>query len=300
LTRILSARKLGANEMTDTIRPWLYYGAELSPDTLLSKTVTIGPLGMPANVVEFDTTVRVSGRRPYYQVEAPTGYMPESFNTFYYHAGSHWVPLKTSPYGHTVSYPVVAFDQKDGVAMGIYGFGRPVGYGAWDFGFVTKLAVAYHEAGPVHGTYHYKAYVVVGTIAAVERTLARVAASPPPSGAAASEISDNHANGDYLQSAEKDHTIASGHYDNTVHGIRADRFVFNTVTSTGATATVLNKPTDGGILPARSDFQAERDVDPTVGFPRCTHDDGRHEMRIDFTLIARDLDPHHPEFLVHA
>jgi hypothetical protein len=316
LSRVLSARKLGANEMTDTVRPWLYRGSTLSPDTLLSKRVTIGPLGMPANVIEFDTSVTVTGRRPSYQVEAPTSYMPESFNTFYYHAGAHWVRLSASRYHRNVSHPVVAFDQKDGVAMGVYGFGKPEGYGVRDFGFVTKATVGYSEGGSVHGTYHYMAYLVVGPLAAVERTLARVTASQSTSGAAASKVSHDQPSGAHLQVAKNDgvahfiedkrnvggHTMDASLHHNIADVVWADRFVFNSLMNTGHADTIadVRRPDGGKTMLSRSDFQAQSLANPTTGLHCHGQDGSRHDGPIHFAPIAPGLEPHHSEFLVHA
>jgi hypothetical protein len=294
LSRVLSATKLAANEMTDTVRPWLYRGSTLSPDTLLSKTVTIGPIGMPANVIEFDTAVTVTDTRPFYQVEAPTAYMPESFNTFYYHTGAHWVRLSTLPYRHIVRHPMIAFDRKDGVAMGVYGFGNPQGYGKLDFGSVTKLTVGYKEAGPVHGTYNYKVYLVVGRLAAVERTLATVEASQSASGAAASKVSHDHSVGGHTMDASLRHNIADA--------VWADRLVFNSSMNTSHADTIadIRRPDGGRILPSRSDFHTESLANPTWGLHCHSQDGSRHDVPIHSTPLAPGLEPHHPELLVHA
>jgi hypothetical protein len=184
-----------ANELRSVVRPafWLAPGETSSGraalnDAVLSnhriaKRVRIGRPGLP-QVVEYEVTFTVppGERHRYAQFEAVTGYMPAEFATFWtFRPATHELqPLDDGP--GEQEFPVVFATLDNQYAMGVYSPDQPsrkfprAGYGRFRFAAerVVKWNCVFRElldGGVAPGDYRYRAYIAVGTLDEVRRSL---------------------------------------------------------------------------------------------------------------------------------
>lgn len=146
-------------------------------DHLVSKRVRLGHGGNP-HVIEYEVTFVVpeGERHNYAQFEAVTGYMPAEFSRFlkYDAASERLLPLDDGP-GEQAS-PVVLTTPSGSHAMGVYSPDPAPGYGRFRFlaEMVTKWNCVFRVQDPKGvkpGEYHYRTFVVVGSLEDVRRSL---------------------------------------------------------------------------------------------------------------------------------
>ena len=154
---------------------------------LLAKHVQIGIPGFP-NVIDYRVTFTLPTAERHVRgvFEALTGYMPAEFSIFH---GVNPATRKLQEVGKgpgEQTLPLI-FTTKDGRhAMGIYAPPDPdapkPGYGRFDFpgAKVTKWNCVYRVSRPEGlrtGEYHYRMFVIVGTLDEVHRTMNSVYSS---------------------------------------------------------------------------------------------------------------------------
>jgi hypothetical protein len=156
----------------------------------LVKRVTIGVPGVP-NALSYDVTFVTAEDHASATFEAITGYMPPEFSEFlaYDPATRGIVPLTDGPVEQPLPVILATPDRK--FAMGIYSPGLPqkvhpkAGYGRfrflnhpstpnWD---TVKWNAVYREAPAPRGQYHYRCYVLIGTVEDVRGALDRLTQS---------------------------------------------------------------------------------------------------------------------------
>jgi hypothetical protein len=152
-------------------------------DCILTKRVHIGHMKLP-HTIEYDATFTLPAGEKHVaaQFEALTGYMPAEFNRFWRYNIEKGVLEELSDGPGEQALPVV-FSTADGAyAMGVYSPDQPsrgwekVGYGRFRFKDekVNKWNCAFRTANPKGlppGDYHYRMFVVVGTLEEVKATL---------------------------------------------------------------------------------------------------------------------------------
>jgi hypothetical protein len=156
-------------------------------DHWLSRRVRIGYKGLP-HAIEYEVTFTVpeGERHTYAQFEALTGYMPADFRVFWkFDAASGKLrPLDDGP--GEQSDPVVLATENGSHAMGIFSPDQPskgferAGYGRFRFEKekVNKWNCVFRiqsEKGIAAERYSYRMFVVAGSLADVEQTLAALA-----------------------------------------------------------------------------------------------------------------------------
>ncbi|VTR91144.1 Uncharacterized protein OS=Planctomyces maris DSM 8797 GN=PM8797T_01744 PE=4 SV=1 [Gemmata massiliana] len=153
-------------------------------DHYLAKRVTIGYKGLP-HAIEYRTTFLVPNgeKHTYAQFEAVTGYMPAEFNTFLrFDSKKGQLLLLTDGPGEQAD-PVVLATADRKHAMGVYAPELPskgfegAGYGR--FRFVPEKVVKWNcvfrlknQDGVPGGDHQFRCFVIVGTAADCEATLA--------------------------------------------------------------------------------------------------------------------------------
>lgn len=160
-------------------------------DHLLTKRVQIGYKNLP-HAIQYDVTFTVPPHEPhrYAQFEAVTGYMPFEFEKFYAYdsQADKMLPLDDGPGEQT--RPVVLATASGSHAMGVFSPGQPSrgfegsGYGRFRFvpERVTKWNSVFRirDAGGIRpGEYHFRNFVVVGSLDDVKATLAALIAQHP-------------------------------------------------------------------------------------------------------------------------
>lgn len=150
---------------------------------ILSKRVHIGHKDLP-HAIEYDVTFTVppgEGHR-FAQFEAVTGYMPEEFGVFWkYNPDRRKLEMLPAGQGEQAA-PVVLSTRNGSHAMGVYSPDQPspgyehIGYGRFRFPeqHVTKWNCVFRvraAEGVKAGDYRYRTFVMVGTLADVERTM---------------------------------------------------------------------------------------------------------------------------------
>ncbi|MBN9122458.1 MAG: hypothetical protein J0I06_25495 [Planctomycetes bacterium] len=157
-------------------------------DHYLAKRVTIGHKNLP-HAIEYRVTFLVPGgeKHTYAQFEAVTGYMPPAFGTFFRFDAKEGKlkPLGDGP-GEQPD-PVVLSTTDGKHAMGVYSPDQPskgfegAGYGRFRFAAekVVKWNCVFRLKGPegvAGGEYQFRCFVVVGTSADCEATIAALIA----------------------------------------------------------------------------------------------------------------------------
>lgn len=172
-SHLIAIRHKG-NTLVTMVRPALYNGGGLSPDTVISKRVQIGWGGFN-NVIDYKTSVTLTSGYTGMEVEAPTGYMPASFNAFYSYDHGRLHALAT-PNGCCLysTAPLIVMNPGAGVAMGVLAVTRPRVYSMGFFGTVSKWSVTYVRGRTPPGVYSYEVRLAVGRIRQVERTMNRL------------------------------------------------------------------------------------------------------------------------------
>jgi hypothetical protein len=160
-------------------------------DHLLIKRVQIGYKNLP-HAIQYDATFTVPAGEShrYAQFEAVTGYMPAEFGKFYAYdeKNNAMLPLSDGPGEQT--RPVVLATASGSHAMGVFSPDQPsrgfenAGYGRFRFERerVTKWNSVFrirNAAGIQPGDYHFRNFVVVGTLDDVKTTLAALMAEYP-------------------------------------------------------------------------------------------------------------------------
>jgi hypothetical protein len=160
-------------------------------DHLLIKRVQIGYKNLP-HAIQYDATFTVPAGEShrYAQFEAVTGYMPAEFGKFYAYdeKNNAMLPLSDGPGEQT--RPVVLATASGSHAMGVFSPDQPsrgfenAGYGRFRFERerVTKWNSVFRirdSAGIQPGDYHFRNFVVVGTLDDVKTTLAALMAEYP-------------------------------------------------------------------------------------------------------------------------
>ncbi len=188
--------KAEANELTALTRMafWLRPGEKSQghparntkalSDHLLARRVKIGHKDLP-HAIEYDVTFTVpkGERHTYAQFEAVTGYMPDEFATFWKFDAAKGKLERIDAGPGEQEAPVVVSNAKGTHAMGVYSPDQPstgyekAGYGRWHFADdkVSKWNCVFRVRDPkgvAAGDYRYRNFVVVGSLADVERTLA--------------------------------------------------------------------------------------------------------------------------------
>jgi len=109
-----------------------------------SKSVLIGGYGV-ANAIQYLISIKVPERQSYLQVEAPTGYMPEDFDTFWNInlINGQIVQTNQGP-GEDKDFPVIIATQDQRFAMGAFLLGAPSSY--------VHYVRYYFPYGPAQGT----------------------------------------------------------------------------------------------------------------------------------------------------
>lgn len=137
------------------------------------------------NAISYDVTFVTAEDHQSATFEAITGYMPPEFSEFlaYDPATRAIVPLSDGPGEQAL--PVILATPDHNFAMGIFSPGLPQkahpkgGYGRFRFLNNPRMAnwntvkwnAVYREAPAPRGRYHYRCYVMVGTVDDVRRTL---------------------------------------------------------------------------------------------------------------------------------
>jgi hypothetical protein len=193
-SRLLRIRARGA-ELETTVRMafWLRPGEQseghparnkdVLSNHLITKRVHIGHRSLP-HAIEYDVTFTVprGERHTFAQFEAVTGYMPAEFARFWkYDAGSGTLkPLSDGP--GEQEHPVVLAIPSGSHAMGVYSPDQPsrgfekAGYGRFRFKAekVVKWNCVFRVRRPKGiepGEYHYRTFVIVGSLEDVKTTL---------------------------------------------------------------------------------------------------------------------------------
>ncbi len=198
LERICSS---AANNVTTYVRPAYWLGphetgfcdrgaSEAKNTTLVSKntfekTVTIGYRGLE-NVIAFDATITLERDYQSLFIEMPTGYLTHEFTARYRFdpaTGELSEPASrpvTEPwsYVHTSLLPPIMATPDGAYAMGAYTFERIETYemlfydvaNAWDR--TNKWNIIKHEVPAPAGDYQYQSFVIVGTFAQVQASMA--------------------------------------------------------------------------------------------------------------------------------
>ena len=147
----------------------------------LAKEVRIGAFGLP-NVLDYTAAFLIPAgeRHASAQFEALTGYMPPEFDRFWRFApASGRLELLSDGPGEQ-SEPVVFATSDGGHAMGIISFETPdaasTGPAYGRFRFVAEKVVKWNcvfrvRGGVTLGTYRYRMFVAIGTLADVEASL---------------------------------------------------------------------------------------------------------------------------------
>jgi len=128
------------------------------------------------NVLQYETSFTIPSEESHQSAtfEVLTGYMPKDFSQFWTfdvkHGATMAIPLNDNPGEQSIPVIFSTVDQQ--YAMGIYSPDTPqpaypdAGYGRWRFTDTVKWNNVYRINNPV-GTYHFKSYVVVGTLVEV-------------------------------------------------------------------------------------------------------------------------------------
>jgi hypothetical protein len=193
-SRLLRLRAEGAElETTVQMAFWLKPGekseghparnTKVLSDHLVRKRVHIGHGALP-HAIEYDVTFTVpeGEKHTYAQFEAVTGYLPAEFGRFWkYEARSGELkPLDDGP--GEQACPVVIATKDGSHAMGVYSPDQPsrgfetAGYGRFRFRAekVNKWNCVFRVRDPKGirpGDYHFRTFVVVGSLEDVRRTL---------------------------------------------------------------------------------------------------------------------------------
>ena len=157
---------------------------------LLIKRVTIGVQGV-SNAIAYDVTFVTAEDHQSATFEAITGYMPPEFSEFlaYNPATRTILPLTDGPGEQPM--PVMLATTDHNFAMGIFSPELPqkahpkAGYGRFRFldnpktpnWNTVKWNAVYREAPAPRGRYHYRCYVIVGTVDEVRSALDRLTQS---------------------------------------------------------------------------------------------------------------------------
>jgi len=109
-----------------------------------SKAITIGVYGV-ANAIQYLISIKIPENQPYLQVEAPTGYMPVDFDTFWnINMSNGQIRSTTQGPGEDKDDPVIISTQDQRFAMGAFLVGAPTSY--------VHYARFYFPLGPAAGT----------------------------------------------------------------------------------------------------------------------------------------------------
>jgi len=109
-----------------------------------SKALTIGVYEV-ANAIQYLISIKIPEHQPYLQVEAPTGYMPVDFNTFWnINLSNGQISPTTQGPGEDKDDPVIISTQDHQFAMGAFLLGAPLSY--------VHYARFYFPYGPEAGT----------------------------------------------------------------------------------------------------------------------------------------------------
>ena len=146
---------------------------------VLHKHLTIG-LRDFHNVLRDSLTFDVPARYRSATFEALTGYMPPRFSqAFYFHPWSMRLIPARGRRGEQ-PYPVIRSTPDHRYAMDIYCPGLPqadwphAGYGSVDFPRVVKWNCVYRYRPVRPGPYHFHAYVIIGNLRQVKKTMHRL------------------------------------------------------------------------------------------------------------------------------
>jgi hypothetical protein len=153
---------------------------DLSND-VLSKQVTIGFMGYE-NVIEYLVNFHVAENHTSSTFEFITGYMPSKFSSFWTFNPSTGA-LATLDHRNTEQGLPIIFSTPDRqYAMGIYSPQVPqpqlpsIGYGRFDFTSqgTVKWNVVYRKAATPAGSYGFRGYVIVGSLAQVQQGMVAI------------------------------------------------------------------------------------------------------------------------------
>jgi hypothetical protein len=159
------------NVVITKIRPALYYGGGPSPDTIISKRVQVGWGGF-RNVIDYQTSVKVTALHSQIAVEAPTAYMPGGFDQFYSFALGKLRAIPTPNLCCAYSkLPLLFVNPANNVAMGVVAATRPTFYSVGSFGGVSKWSVTYVRGRTKPGVYSYDVKIALGPTGLVEKTM---------------------------------------------------------------------------------------------------------------------------------
>lgn len=147
---------------------------------LLDKRVTIGFAGIE-NAIEYVVTFHVpEAHTQGGTFEALTGYMPNDFSAFWsFDPSSNSLSTLSDGPGEQ-SLPVILATRDSNFAMGVYSPELPqnqflgAGYGRFRFPDTTKWNCVFREISVLAKDYTYRCYVVIGTLAEVQRGLSQV------------------------------------------------------------------------------------------------------------------------------
>jgi hypothetical protein len=162
------------NVVITRIRPALYYGGGPSPDTVVAKRVQVGWDGFK-NVIDYQTSVKVTSLHAQIQVEAPTGYMPAGFDKFFSYLDGQLrvIPAPNLCCAYSAR-PLIIANTAQNVAMGIVAAKRPSIYSVGFFNGVSKWSVTYARGQTRPGVYSYDVKIAVGRFSMVEATMRRL------------------------------------------------------------------------------------------------------------------------------
>lgn len=146
---------------------------------ITSKQVNIGAYGQ-WNAIQYLLSSYVPEPQSFIQYEAPTGYMPPSFNTFFIINLDSGQLMRVGPNTAETTEPVIISTADGTHAMGAYLARAPQStyahYARFYFaGYTAKWSVVYRQWGAGVGTLSFQSIICVGSLAEVQGCMVNVA-----------------------------------------------------------------------------------------------------------------------------